>query len=93
MFYVVNEFGDRLARASTEGRAVALLDALIAGDPRAANKHAVVQIDGDGHRIGDPITRERRRPAIHISIGHSGEIGVHWEDAALVGDGLAVAAL
>jgi hypothetical protein len=88
MFYLINDHGDRYARAATAEQALTVLDRLIAADGRAADHFAVIELDTTGNRVGQALTRERPVPRMVLLTS-----GAVTAEELLAGDGRLAAAL
>jgi hypothetical protein len=56
MFYIVDEHGQSLGKYENRAEAIAALEALVDDDPLAVDECAIIEIDGRGKRVGQPIT-------------------------------------
>jgi hypothetical protein len=63
MFFLIDEYGEYLGKYASIEEAQAALDHLVDGEIAAQDEVAIVQLDGKGRRIGEPIRHGHTVPA------------------------------
>ncbi len=61
MYLLVDDHGERLGEFEDRGEAIHALEQLVQSDRSAAEDCAIVELDRDGHRTGEPLTNETSR--------------------------------
>lgn len=63
MFFLIDEHGEYLGKFPTVEAAMAALDELVQGEIAAQDEVAVVELDRNGRRVGEPIRHGESVPA------------------------------